>query len=344
MKKIRMGLIGCGKMMKSHIAATSSVENVEFTAVCDIDRARAEDVATVLKDTYVTTDYKTMLDYVDAVLVALPHDLHYECGMFFAKHKKHILMEKPLCNTERECKNLIEICEKENVVLMCAYPVRYWPGIVKLKEYVDSGDFGKVIEMSIWTEQNTIVNEDSWLATARIGGGQFFSHGCHYVDVMLWFMGNPIEGAHFGTRIGTPNLLEEGTSAAIFKFESGAIGYHGGTWAAKGSRMRYDFQIQTEKGMLEYDHIKGEVRLYNGETVHIPGTVNGESGYKILWKRESEVDKETQHEIKHFANCVINGTKPLTDARSALKGLQVIWKLYDAEKNHTVADLRGLGL
>ena len=339
MKKIRMGLIGCGNMMKSHIAAVNSVGNVEFTAVCDIDRERAEDVATVLDNPYITTDYKTMLDYVDGVLVVLPHDLHYECGMFFAKNKKHILMEKPLCNTEKECESLIDACEKENVVLMCAYPVRYWPGIIKLKEYIDSGDYGKVIEMSIWTEHNPIIKEGSWICTDKIGGGQFCSHGYHYVDVMLWFMGNPVEGAHFGTRIGTPHLLSEGTSAAIFKFESGAIGYHGATWAAKGSRLRCDFQIQTEKGMLEYEHIKGEVRLYD----EIYRTIDGEPVYKVLWKRESEVDKETQHEIKHFADCVLNGTTPLTDARSALKGLQVIWRMYDAEKNHITADLRGLG-
>ena len=47
-------------------------------------------------------------------------------------------MEKPLCNTEEECVRLIETCEKNEVTLMCAYPVRYWPGIVKLKELIDT--------------------------------------------------------------------------------------------------------------------------------------------------------------------------------------------------------------
>ena len=121
MKKIRLGMIGCGGMMRNHAAAISMLtEHLEITAVCDINPEQAQKVAEVLDQPYVTTDYTTMVPYVDAVLVALPHDLHYECGMFFAQNQKHILMEKPLCNTEEECMSLIETCQQEKVVLMCA--------------------------------------------------------------------------------------------------------------------------------------------------------------------------------------------------------------------------------
>ena len=91
MGKIRFGLIGCGGMMKNHAEAINLLqEELEITAVCDVAMERARSVAEVLNDPYVTTDYTTMLPYVDAVLVVLPHDLHFECGMFFAKNKKHI--------------------------------------------------------------------------------------------------------------------------------------------------------------------------------------------------------------------------------------------------------------
>ena len=343
MKKIRLGLIGCGGMMKNHAQAVNLVEEVEITAVCDIDIAKAEDVASVLNNPYVTADYTTMVDKVDAILCVLPHHLHYSCGKFFAQHKKHILMEKPLCNTEEECVSLMEICEEENVVLMCAYPVRYIPGIVKLKELVDSGEYGKIFKMSVWTEQLTRTSEYEWRSDSRLGGGQFFSHGCHYVDIMLWFLGNPVRGMHFGSKVGTPWLMKEGTSVAIFQFESGAVGYHGATWGARGTKMGYDFQIHTEKGLLNYDHIDGVIRLYDACIEHVPG-VEEQKSYKELWRRDVEFSKETEYEIKHFADCIINGKKPLTDAKSALKGLQVIWRMYDAEKTGTVADLRGLGL
>jgi len=197
--------------------------------------------------------------------------------------------------------------------------------------------------MSVWTEQLTKYEQNEngiipWGGTARIGGGQLFSHGCHYIDIMTWFLGKPVKGAHFGTNIGTPWLLREGTSAAIFKFENGAIGYHGATWGARGTRQDYDFQIHTEKGLLEYEHASGEVRLYDGALAHKPGEILDRQKCKILWTRSGERSKQTQYEIRHFAECVLTGKKPMTDGRTALAGLKVIWELYNAEKNDFIAD------
>ena len=348
MKKIRFGIIGCGKMMASHVAGIQHVENVEVTAFCDIIRENAEELAASLEggieNPYITTDWKTMVNYVDAVLVALPHDLHYECGVFFARNKVHVLMEKPLCNTEEECERLIKVCEEENVKLMCAYPVRHWPGIVKLKELVDSGEYGKVMQMSVWTEQLTkSTDETGWGNTARLGGGQFFSHGCHYVDLLMWFMGNPVSGMHFGSKVGDNKILGESTSIAGFKFESGALGYHGATWNAVGTRLAWDCQLMCEKGLLDFDRMKGIIKLYDQNKPHNPGESENQE-YKVIWKQgDLAMTKQTQHEIRHFVDCILNDKTPVTDGRTAMKSLQVIWKMYDAEKHGMIADLRGMG-
>ena len=341
MAKIRLGLIGCGSMMNIHAKAVNDcTDEMEITAVCDIIYENAATVAKALNSPYICTDYRELADRVDAVLIALPHDLHYECGMFFARQKKHILMEKPLCNSEEECLRLIEACEEEGVVLMCAYPVRYWPGIVKLKELLDSGEFGKVFMMSVWTEQWTRTHELHWCNTARLGGGQLFSHGCHYIDLLLWFLGQPISGSHIGTNLGTEWMLREGTSAVTMKFASGAVAYHGATWGARGTRLGYDFQVHTEKGLLDYDHRAGTITYYSKEEAHEPGKPSKNSK-KILWD-EGTGQKHTNMEIDHFVDCVLNGKTPMTSGRTALESLRVIWKIYEAEKNNTIADLRGI--
>lgn len=352
MEKLRIGLIGCGKMMARHVRAVKYVKGAVMVSLCDTIRENAEAVSEVLEnEPTIYTDWRDMVDEVDAVMIALPHDLHFECGMFFAERGKHILMEKPLCNTEEECIKLIETCKEHNVKLMCAYPVRYWKGIQKLKELCDSGEYGSIIQMSVWTEQLTGINssfEDrdnrGWMLTSRLGGGQLFSHGCHYIDLLLWFLGEPLYGTHVGTNVGTPWMLREGTSAVTIKFKNGAIGYHGATWGARGTRLAYDFQIHTEKGLLDYDHRAGEIRFYNGIAVHEPGEEYSPQRSAVIWKSDDELGKQTQHEINHFTDCVLNDKTPLTDGESALQGLRVIWALYNAEKNMTVADLRGLGL
>ena len=343
---IKLGLIGCGGMMYNHACNVNRVEGIEITVVCDIIPERAERVAKELgTNPKVVTDFKTMVDDVDAVLVALPHDLHYECGLFFARHKKHIMMEKPLCNTEEECTHLIEVCEEEGVTLMCGYPVPFWRATVELKRLLDTGLFGRIMQMSIWTEQLTKLPEGDWGTTARLGGGQFFSHGCHYVDLLLRFLGEPLEGSHFGTRVGTEWLRREGTSVAIFKFANGAIGYHGATWGARGTRLGYNIQVQTEKGLLEYDRGANVIRLYGGNVLHVPGAEGTEGSYtRILWDGNGPANKETHYEISHFIECIHTGKEPITSGRAALQSLRIIWKMYDAEKNGTTADLRGLGL
>ena len=131
---------------------------------------------------------------------------------------------------------------------------------------------------------------------------------------------------------------------AIFKFENGALGFHGATWGAHGTRMGYDFQIMTEKGLLDYDKKLGEIRFYSKDAAHVPGEVSSDGKYVVLHRHEGARDKETHREITHFIDCVNNHKRPLTDGRAALQSLRIIWRMYDAEKHGTTADLRGLGL
>src|SRR5690606_29723663 len=114
----------------------------------------------------------------------------------------------------------------------------------KLKEVLDSGEYGECFHMSMWTEQWTrFPGDDHWgHKIATLGGGQLFSHGCHYVDLLLWFLGEPVHGTHTGTNFGTPWMEREGTSDVSIKFASGAVGYHMGTWGARGSKLHYCFQ------------------------------------------------------------------------------------------------------
>lgn len=124
------------------------------------------------------------------------------------------------------------------------------------------------------------------------------------------------------------------------EFASGAVAYHGATWGARGTRQGYDFQIHTEKGLLDYDHHAGRITFYSNEAVHNPGSPS-RSTQEILWDQGGG-EKLPQNEINHFADCVLHGKTPITNGRAALESLRVIWKLYDAEKHNAVADLRDI--
>ncbi|MDF2648275.1 MAG: oxidoreductase [Paenibacillus sp.] len=344
MSKIRLGIIGCGNMAGNHGSGFKELaDKMEITATCDIIIERAQKAAELSGASLAVEDYHEMLDHVDAVLVVLPHDLHFEVGMTCLKAGKHVLMEKPMCNTEQECIELIRTAEEQGKVLMTAYPVRFWPIVLRLKELIDSKAYGDCFQMSVWTEQYTHYPEGHWTRPAeRLGGGQFFSHGCHYVDLLLWFLGRPVRGTHLGTNFGTPWMEKEGTSNVAIEFENGALGYHFGTWGARGTRLGWSVHAHCTEGMLEIN--LAEKKLY--AHTHIKeekANLDSESRSQVLMEIDT-LGKFTHFEIEHFLDCIQTGKQPITDGPTSLQGLRVIWRLYEAERNNTVANLKGLGL
>lgn len=344
MEKIKIAIIGCGGMAHSHVRRFESVlQDVQIVAAVDVVPERAQAVANLLPPpVIVTTDYREILDDVEAVLLVLPHHLHHPVTMDCLEAGKHVLVEKPMANTEQECVEMIHKAREKNRLLMVAYCQRFHPLIVKMKELIDNKTYGECFQLSIWTEQLTQYPPEHWASSAQtLGGGQLFSHGCHYIDLMLWMLGRPVWGTHFGTNLGTPWMEREGTSHVIIEFESRALGYHQGTWGARGSRLRYSFHAHCEEGMIEAALSEGKLILHSQMKPHIPGETETE-GEAVLM--EAPNAKATEREMAHFIECIRTGQMPLTDGVSALEGLQIIWKLYEAEENRQLADLRGLGL
>lgn len=342
MSKIRIGIVGCGGMAKSHAARFEKVlDEVEVTALADVLPERARAVADLLpNDPLVTADYREMLPCVDAVLLVLPHHLHHPVTLECLGAGKHVLLEKPMANSERECLELIAAAEKSGRVLMVAYCMRFHPLVREMQRLIREKTYGEIFELSIWTEQYTHPPEGHWArAASTLGGGQLFSHGCHYIDLMLWMLGRPVRGAHIGTNRGTPWMEREGTSHVTIEFEGGIVGYHGATWGARGTRLGSSFHAHCTEGMLEINIREGKLYLHHRTDDHVPGQAAGQKTDVLM---EAPQAKATEEEMFHFLECIRTGRKPVTDPVSSLEGLRVIWELYRAEEEHRLADFTGL--
>ena len=353
---IRLGLFGCGNMARS-FSNWLSQENsrAKVTACVDIHPERAEAVAKLVGAPIAATDYRQVLGDIDAALLVLPHQIHYDATLACLNAGKHVMVEKPMANTEKECLDMIAAAEKNKRILMVAYVMRFHPLVLKLKELIDSGKFGQCFHMSIWTEQFTQYPQGHWATDpAKLGGGQLFSHGCHYVDLLLWFLGKPVSGGHMGTNFGTPWMGKEGTSDMSIKFESGAVGYHFGTWGARGTRLGYSMHAHCTEGMLELALRQGQIifhrfnrKLEGSVEPHIEEatkTTESRFGKETVLYEFNEQGKRADQEVLHFIDCIERQQRPETDGPRSLQSLRVIWKMYEAEQRGVVADLRGLGL
>jgi predicted dehydrogenase len=340
-------------MAGSHIVSLAPLQNrMRFTGFADTDLARAQKAVESAPGAVAATDYHDILNHVDAVIIALPHDLHYSVGMECLKAGKHILMEKPLALTEKECLSIIAADTSPHPVLMLGYVMRHNPLWKKMGEFIREKTYGEAFHVSIWTEQYTDTTRGAWIGQAkRLGGGQLFSHGCHYVDLLLHWMGEPVLGTHVGTNFGTPWMEREGTSDVSLKFKNGAIGYHFGTWGARGSRLGYAVHAHCTGGMLALDHAQRTITLHRavsggdlpaldalaakGEPIENPRQV-------VVYRQPEGGGKAVIEQMESFLDCIEHEKKPEISAAASLRSLRVIWKLYEAEDAGVVADLRGL--
>ena len=342
--KHKLILIGCGGMAKNHVSRFENLEDrLEVVAVVDIDTAKAQAVSDLLPNhPPVFADYREALPLGDLVLQCLPHHLHAECTIACLDAGKHVLAEKPLANSKAECLAMMEAAKRNNRVLMTAYCMRFHPILREMHRLIKEKVYGECFQLSIWTEQLTIREDAAWLHDRKLlGGGQLFSHGCHYIDLMLWMMGKPVRGTHSGTNFCTPWMDREGTSNVCLEFENGALGYHFGTWGAKGTRMGYSFQAHCEKGLIDFKLQENKLLLRGNISEHIPGTPEDCKEYVLLDLGE-RTGKPTIEEMRHFLDCVETGKTPETSPEESIAGLEVIWELYQAEDEHRLADFTNI--
>ena len=333
MARVKLALIGCGGMSATHLQRFHLLsDRLRLVAAVDVDETKARLVQEHLPGVMVATDYRSVLDQVDAVLIVLPHHLHHAVAKHCLEAGKHVLLEKPMANSEAECLDLIATAARLDRILMIAYCMRFHPVVAAMKNELDQKSFGEVFQVSIWTEQMTRYPPGHWgHRAATLGGGQLFSHGCHYIDILLWYLGEPVSGTHLGTNTGTPWMEREGTSNVTMRFAGNRLGYHFGTWGARGTRLRYAIHAHCSEGMIEADITRHRLLAH----------VGGER--KLLMESEAG-GKHTENEMAHFIDCIDRRQTPLTDGTASLQSLRVIWKLYEAEQRGVVADLRGLGL
>ena len=344
--KHKLILIGCGGMAKNHVSRFENLQDrLEVTAVVDIDTAKAQAVSDLLPNhPPVFADYHDALPLGDLVLQVLPHHLHASCTIECLDAGKHVLAEKPLANTREECLAMMEAAKRNNRTLMTAYCMRFHPILREMRRLIKEKIYGECFQLSIWTEQLTIREDAAWFHDRKLlGGGQLFSHGCHYIDLMLWMMGKPLRGTHSSSNFCTPWMDREGTSNVCLEFENGALGYHFGTWGARGTRLGYSFMAHCEKGLIDFKLQENKLVLRGNIAEHIPGTPEDCKEY-VLLDLGPRTGKHTVEEMRHFLDCVETGKTPETSPEESLAGLEVIWELYKAEDEHRLADFSNINI
>ncbi len=228
MKNIRFGILGCGNISDAHITAQRCVDGAEFYAVCDVNPERVQKYSEKYNvKTY--TSYEAMLndENVDAVAICTPSGMHKDQALLALKHKKHVILEKPMALTSADCAELCREAEASDKLLSVVFQLRYNDDIQKAKKIIADGTLGTLafcdLYMKYWRDESYFA-ESTWRGTfAMDGGGALMNQGIHGIDVINYLFGMP---KLLSAKVKTlaHNIETEDTAVAIVEYPSGALG------------------------------------------------------------------------------------------------------------------------
>lgn len=229
-KKVKLGIIGAGRMGITHYSIINSHQDVEVVAVADPSGLILSMIDKYLKiKTY--KDYQTLLDEadIDAVLVCTPPNLHFPIVKIAAEKGLHAFVEKPFTTKFDEASELVRLYSGTKLVNQVGYVNRFNDVFVKVKELLEAGLIGKVIRFKSEMFSCTITNSDEgsgWRATREGGGGAVFEMASHAIDLVNFLIGKPdkitgsslnqIYSKHVEDIASTTMLYENGISGTLY--------------------------------------------------------------------------------------------------------------------------------
>ncbi len=224
-EKIKLGLIGCGRISERHFVSLENIPEIELLAVCDIKEDRAKKAAKKYRvDWY--KNYQELLkrDDINIVSICTPNGLHVQMGIDAAKAGKDVLMEKPLGINLKEVDKLLNCFEKTKRNLFSVLQVRFNPPLQALKKVIEEKKLGSINNAALivrWTRPQKYFDQDEWRGTKKLDGGTLLNQGVHYVDVLQWLLG-PVESVFAKKDTISHEIEIEDIVIALLKFKNGS--------------------------------------------------------------------------------------------------------------------------
>ena len=224
---LNLGIIGCGGIAKSHIAALEFVPELKLLATCDIDETRARSYAEEHGAAKAYTDHEELAADPDiqAVSICLPHHIHRAPTVACAQGGKHIICEKPMETTLADCDAMIEAAEAAQVTLMIGQVLRFRDANRRARQLIAEGAIGK--PMNVLRRRYGLTREyprAPWSADPEIAGGWvLYGFGSHEVDAILWLLDSPVQTVFAAGNKNNPHWQDYDEISILMRLQSGAI-------------------------------------------------------------------------------------------------------------------------
>lgn len=311
MEKLKVAVLGMGwwsDVLSDGIGRGDTIEIVScFTRSPDKRAAFAEKYGCEAAESY-----QDILDdpRIEAVINTTPNNVHLETTREAAAAGKHVFLDKPIANTVGEGMEIAKVCREAGVVLSLGYQRRRQAQFRWIKEKIDEGSFGKLVqaEANISRDRLGKIDLTSWRYQASgMPGGVMLQIGIHYVDVLEYLMGPVVRVMGRSNQLVLPGDNPD-VANLILEHECGAISNLTASYASASEY--YMMNVYGKEMSAYYDLFSGLRYLKRHED--IPHAVSLD-----------KVD-DIRAELDEFAHCIRTGQPPETGGEWASHNLAVI--------------------
>ena len=339
-RKIRIAVIGCGRISKNHFGAIKQHDqHLELVAVCDTDAKILAEHAAAYK-VAAFSDYETLLRECDCDVVALctPSGLHPGQTILAARYGRHVITEKPMATRWKDGLDMVKACDEAGVKLFVVKQNRRNATLQLLRRAVDEKRFGKIYMVHLnvfWTRPQEYYDSSPWRGTWEMDGGAFMNQASHYVDLLEWLIG-PISDVQAMTATLARDIEVEDTGVMNVRWRNGALGSLSVTMLTYPKNLEGSITILGEKGTAriggvavndiqvwdfaepkDYDE---EVKKANYETTSVYGFGHPLYYNNVVETMRGEAEAET-------------------DGREGLKSLEVLIAAYISARDKKTISL-----
>jgi len=330
---LNFALVGCGRIAKRHseLLGFNEINGAKLVSVCDNAIDKANKIAEQFKvSAYQDMDEMMKSESIDVVVVLTPSGLHAEHVINLSKYGKHIMVEKPMALTVKDTENMIYACDLNNIKLFIIKQNRFNVPVVKLREALNAGRFGKLTMGTVrvrWARHQAYYDQDSWRGTWAMDGGVLTNQASHHIDMLEWMMGD-VESVFAKMTTALANVETEDTAIVTLKFKNGALGIIEATTATRPTNLEGSISILGEHGTV----VVGGVAVNEMQTWVFEDEQEGDSS--VL--EEFSVNPPNvygfghQAYYEHVVDCIVNGSANLVDGLQGRKSIELISAIYES--------------
>jgi predicted dehydrogenase len=220
-----VAIVGAGRVAQIHAAGLLALPGVSVTAVVDPRADAAAALAEAVGGAKPLSDVSELFDRddVDAVDLALPHDLHHPVAKRSLLAGKHVFMDKPLALTSAEGKELVELARARDLRFMLCHNLLFHSAVIEAGRFVREGRIGRVTTADGWSSGwLDLMPWDFRLSREKAGGGAWFDNGPHLLYVLQDWLG-PITDVVALAGRGESRIGGEDACVAVVRHAAGAV-------------------------------------------------------------------------------------------------------------------------